>query len=70
MNLHRETQWQLQLMQQRQNVEQLSERVNELMAALATRTEERDTARRIAMRLEEELAAADVVMVPVWGEAR
>lgn len=32
--------------------------------------EQRDTARRIAVRLEQENAALDVVYVPVVGEAR
>jgi hypothetical protein len=38
---------------------------------LARVTSERDLARRVAMRLEEEnhLLAMDTVLVPVWGEA-
>lgn len=42
-----------------------------LRAELAHVTEQRDLARRVAMRLEEEnhLLARDTVLVPVWGEA-
>ena len=54
MNLHREQQWQLQLLQQRQNVAQLSEQVEQLRAELAHALTQRDRARRVAMALEEE----------------
>lgn len=66
MNTHREQQWQLQLMQQRANVDQLSQQVNDLHRELAEALDQRDRARRVAMALEEEnhqLAADQVCAV-------
>jgi hypothetical protein len=42
------------------------------LGTINTLTQERDTARRVAMRLEEEnhLLALDTVLVPLRGEAR
>jgi hypothetical protein len=80
MNVHREQQWQLQLMQQRANVDALSDEVEQLRARIVELRESRDLARRVAMRLEEEnhalaggvcaLCNQVLVPVPVVGEAR
>jgi hypothetical protein len=70
----------LELRQQRQNVDQLSEQVEYLRAQLHEAIGQRDLARRVAVRLEQEnhelaggicaLCSGEIVAVAVVGEAR
>lgn len=74
MNVHRENQWQLQLMQQRANVDNLSDQVDDLRRQLHEAIEQRDLARRVAVALEQEphvcaVCSSVLVAVPVLGEA-